>query len=282
MVERSGKTTADAAKEARHGRGASSNSLTKMLRILDLFSIERPIWSANDLIEALGISRSMGYRYIKALNSAGLLGAVGNGDYVLGPRIIEMDLQIRSTDPLLQAGKGVLEQLAEASGHSALLCMLFKNSVLCIREHLAPLSPEHIFSRGQRRSLFRGAISRIILAHLPSHQMRSLYARNQAEIEAAGLGQSWDEFRTGLARIRKEGYAVSKGEAHPGVVGIAAPVFNSKGLILGSVGIAFGEEYAPNVDMNRLVIVVRRAGKEITQKTRSTIPGMDQPPRAVG
>jgi len=282
MVERSGKTTADPAGNLRAERGTSSSSLTKMLRILDLFSIEQPLWSANDLIEALGISRSMGYRYIKALNSAGLLGAVGNGDYVLGPRIIEMDLQIRSTDPLLQAGKGVLEQLAEASGHSALLCMLFKNSVLCIREHLAPLSPEHIFSRGQRRSLFRGAISRIILAHLPSHQMRSLYARNQAEIEATGLGQSWDEFRTGLARIRKEGYAVSRGEAHPGVVGIAAPVFNSKGLILGSVGIAFGEEYAPNVDMNRLVIVVRRAGKEITQKTRNTIPGMDQPPRAVG
>lgn len=260
----------------------SSNSLTKMLSILDLFTAKSPVWYTNDIIEALEASRSTGYRYIKTLSQSGLLSAVGNGYYVLGPRIIELDLQIRQTDPMLKASKGVLEQLVDSSGHSALLCMLFRNSVLCIREQLAPLSPEHLFTRGQRRSLFRGAISKAILAHLPNHRLRSIYERNHEAILDGALGSSWSEFREKLSKIRKDGYAISEGEFNSGIVGIGAPVFNSDQLIVGSVGIAFGKDELGYVDLNRLVIAVMRAAREITQRMSDSAPGMDLPPRAVG
>jgi DNA-binding IclR family transcriptional regulator len=50
-----------------------------------------------------------------------LLTTVRNGYYSLGPRIIEMDLQIRLADPVLLASQGVLEELVDKVGHSALL-----------------------------------------------------------------------------------------------------------------------------------------------------------------
>lgn len=258
----------------------NSSSLTKMLGILDLFSSKIPVWSTIEIIDALNTSRSTGYRYIKALNMAGLLTAVGNGYYILGPRIIELDLQIRNTDPLLQAGKGILEQLVDATGHTALLSMLFRNSVLCIREQLAPLSPENLFSRGQRRPLLRGAISKVILAYLPNHRLRSIFNRNQQAIAEANLGTDWEEFRDTLSGIRKDGFAISHGEFNPGVAGIAAPVFNSEQAILGSVGIALAEEEFRAIDLNRTVLSVRRAAREISQ--RISVRGMGLPPRAVG
>jgi DNA-binding IclR family transcriptional regulator len=253
-----------------------------MLSIMDLFSSEAPIWSTIEIIDALETSRSTGYRYIKALNTAGLLTAVGNGYYILGPRIIELDLQIRNTDPLLRAGEGVLEQLVDATGHSALLSMLFRNSVLCIREHLAPLSPNNLFSRGQRRPLLKGAISKVILAHLPNHRLRSIFSRNQANIAEAGLGSTWDEFRDALSKIRKDGIAITSGEFNPGVLGIAAPVFNSEQAILGSVGIAMSIEDVKDVDMSKATLSVKRAAREISQRVSMGISGMDLPPRAVG
>ena len=87
----------------------SASSLSKMLHILQLFTEAEPVWSTAAILEALETSRSTGYRYIKALHDAGLLNSVRNGYYSLGPRIIEMDLQIRLTDPLLLASHGVLE-----------------------------------------------------------------------------------------------------------------------------------------------------------------------------
>jgi DNA-binding IclR family transcriptional regulator len=273
--------TVSADRYPEQGRGGAS-SLTKMLSVLDLFTPTEPVRATNDIIETLEASRSTGYRYIKALTAAGLLSAVGNGYYVLGPRIIELDLQIRNTDPLLQAARGVLEQLVNATGHSALLCMLFRNSVLCIREHLAPLSPEILFSRGQSRPLFQGAISKVILANLPNHRLRSIYSRSQATISETGLGNSWDKFRNNLAKIRKDGHAMSFSEYHPGIVGAAAPVFNTDHNVIGSLGIGWSEEESRDVDINRAVISVKRAAREVTQRMTDSLPGLGLPPRAVG
>lgn len=271
-------STEDSGEQTRDG----ASSLTKMLSILNLFTPEKPIWSTNDLIAALQTSRSTGYRYIKTLNASDLLSAVGNGYYVLGPRIIELDLQIRNTDPLIQSSKGILEQLVEATGHSALLCMLYRNSVLCINEKLAPLSPENLFSRGQKRPLLKGAVSKVILAHLPNHRLRSIYSRSAVAISDANLGSTWSEFREALGKIRKDGYTITKGEFNAGVFGVAAPIFNSEELILGSIGVSWNENENSDVDLKRIVMSVKRAAHTVSQRLSQLNSGMDLPPRAVG
>src|SRR5215217_3994441 len=173
----------------------SASSLAKMLYILELFSEAEPVWSTAAIIEALDTSRSTGYRYIKALHDAGLLNSVRSGYYSLGPAIIEMDLKIRLTDPLLLASHGVLEELVDKIGHSALLCTAYHDSVLCIAEYRSPLSPANLFLRGQRRPLFQGAVSKVILAHLPHHRLKAIYSRQSKEVENAGLGSTWSAFR---------------------------------------------------------------------------------------
>lgn len=282
---KSGDREGAAASELIEPESDGSSTLRKTLSILDLFTPEQSIWSTSDIISALGVSRSTGYRYIKSLNSVGLLGAVGNGYYVLGSRIIELDFQIRSTDPLILASQGVLDELADATGQSAILCMLFQSSVLCIDERRAQLSPKSLFSRGQRRPLFRGALSRVILAHLPNHRLRSIYTRRKVDIEASDLGASWDEFREMQAAIRTAGCVQSVGEFNPEIVGIAAPVFNAEDAIIGSIGCAFSKHELAHVDVERITLLTKRAGREISQRMASSSgdhAGLVLQPRAVG
>ncbi|MEU1692019.1 IclR family transcriptional regulator [Streptomyces sp. NPDC005774] len=241
-------------------------SLAKMLHILELFSETEPVWSTAAIIEALETSRSTGYRYIKTLHEAGLLDAVRNGHYALGPRIIEMDLQIRLTDPLLLASHGVLEDLVDKIGHSALLCTAFRDSVLCIGECRSPLSPENRFSRGQRRPLFQGAISKVILAHFPHHRLKAIYARQRKEIENAGLGSTWSTFRKTLGEIKKDGYALTVGEFNPGVYGVAAPILTEQKTALGSVGTAWDENERRDVDVQHAVLAIKQAAATISER----------------
>src|SRR6516164_11148811 len=140
----------------------SQSSFERMLGLLDLFTPSASVRPVTDLVNYLGTSRSTSYRYIKALNEAGLIEAVANGRYVLGPRIVEFDRQIRTTDPLYKAGGPILRSLINETEYSALLCALYKDSVMCIREDLTDGSPPNLFSRGQRRPLFSGAASRVI------------------------------------------------------------------------------------------------------------------------
>jgi DNA-binding IclR family transcriptional regulator len=244
----------------------SAGSLARMLNILELFTEKDPVWSTADLIEALETSRSTGYRYIKTLHDAGLLAAVRNGYYSLGPQIIEMDLKIRLTDPLLLASHGVLEELVDKIGHSALLLTAFRDSVLCVGEYRAPLSPENRFSRGQRRPMFQGAGSKVILAHLPHHRLKAIYPRHRGQIEDAGLGGTWSAFRTTLGEVKKDGYLLTKGEFNPGVYGVAAPILTEQKTSLGSVGVAWDENRRRDVDIQQAVIAVKQAAATISER----------------
>lgn len=244
----------------------SAGSLARMLNVLDLFSEAEPVWSTAAILEALQTSRSTGYRYIKTLHDAGLLTTVRTGYYSLGPRIIEMDLQIRMTDPLLLASHGVLEDLVDTIGHSALLCTAFRDSVLCIGECRAPTSPENRFSRGQRRPLFQGAISKVILAHLPHYRLKAIYADQRQEIEKAGLGSTWSAFRAALGEIKKDGYLLTMGEFNPGVYGVAAPVLTDQKTALGSVGVAWDEKARRDVEVEQAVRAVKQAAATISER----------------
>ena len=242
----------------------SSDSLARTLQILDLFSATEPVWSTTAIIEAVEATRSTGYRYIKALHDAGLLASVRNGYYSLGPRIIEMDLQLRLTDPLLLASDGVLEGLIDRFGHSALLCTAFRDSVLCLRECRAPDSPANRFSRGQRRSFFIGASPKVILAHLPHYRLKAIYPRHRTEIADAGLGSTWSAFRATLGEIKKNGYLSTMGEFNPGVIGVAAPILNHQKTALGSVGFAWDESKRRDIDVEHAVIAVKDAAATIS------------------
>jgi DNA-binding IclR family transcriptional regulator len=237
-----------------------------MLHVLDLFSEVEPVWSTAAIIDALETSRSTGYRYIKTLHEAGLLSSVNNGHYALGPRIIEMDLQMRLTDPLLSAGHGVLEELVDTIGHSALICTAFRDSVLCVGECRAPNSPANRFSRGQRRPLFQGAVSKVILAYLPHYRLKAIYPRQRDEIVRAGLGSSWSTFRAALGEIKKDGYALTIGEFNPGVYSVAAPILTDQKTSLGSVGVAWDEKERRDVNVEQAVIAVKHAATTISER----------------
>ena len=161
-------------------RGASS--LEKMLGLLDVFTTAAPAWSTEALIRFSGTSRSTCYRYIKALQAAGMLTPVAGGAWMLGPRIIELDRTMRLCDPVTTGAGPALRRLAAETGHSGLLSLLFSGTVMCVGDAPAPGAPEGLFSRGQRRPLFNGAASKVILAHLPPHQLRALFGRHRTTI----------------------------------------------------------------------------------------------------
>lgn len=260
----------------------NQNSLEKMLGLLDVFTHEAPVWSTEDLIRYSRASRSTCYRYIKVLQRARFLTPVANGSYILGSRIIELDHQIRTSDPIYTAGGPPMQRLAARTGHNALLCMLFSDTVMCVREELNKDAPAGLFSRGQKRSLFTGAASKVILAHLPAHQLRSLFARHRKRIAAAGLGADWDSFRRTLRQMRQDGYCMSTGEFSPGIVGIAAPLFNRAGKVLGSLGIAMSASVADSSKFPVLAQAVKKAAAEATERIRASKHGVDLPARAVG
>jgi DNA-binding IclR family transcriptional regulator len=246
-------------------------SITRVLGILDHFTPEAPVWTVDLLMERLALGRATVYRYVRALCDAGFLVPVSGAGYVLGPRFIEFDRSIRLADPLLQIVPPVMAELRDVVNGAQLLCAFYGLRVLSVLQDKTDPNITMSMERGRPFPLFQGSPSRVILAHLPAYQLRNLALNHQAAIAAAGLGQTWTEFRDAMRSIRKRGYLVAS-DIDKALVGISAPIFHAPGAVAASLCLVRRKEHVTEEDAAFLGLVAVRACQRISDELQSFRP----------
>lgn len=246
-----------------------ASSLGRMLGLLDLFTEAMPARTIESLIATTGYKRATLYRYVRELIQCGLLVKLSASLYTLGPRFIELDRQIRASDPLLQLGRPLVAELFAESGDTVILCSLLRNSVMCIDMRRAPDAPTDLgHERGLALPLFRSASAKAILAFLPAQRLLQIYRVDKAEIRNAGLAQNWQTFKGKLRLVRRAGYAEAHGELIAGLVGIAVPVFNVDNDVLGSLAFVVPESQLNAKRKEFLVSALRLAATRIHESLK--------------
>jgi DNA-binding IclR family transcriptional regulator len=222
----------------------------KMLGILDLIEAsERPV--APEAMQArLKLTRSTLYRHLKTLSDAGLITSFPGVGFALGPRIAELDYKMRNRDLLIGAAQPAMAELARSENGIALLCRRYRDEVLCVHQEQANTGFSSTYERGLARPLFRGAASRIILAHLPARMIQRLYESDPAGFADGGLGSSFPEVRAALKSMRQRGWDVTESQVTRGVTGIAAPIFDNRGGVLGSLSLTVGRTKIPAAEIS--------------------------------
>jgi DNA-binding IclR family transcriptional regulator len=249
-----------------------TSSGDRLLAVLQLFTPERPEWTVEVAAKEIGVSVSTAYRYFRSLCKVGLLDPFANGRYVLGPAIIEYDRQIRLDDPLIRIGRPVMQRLIAQTGSAgvALLCRVYRNRVMCVHQEAKEVQDSEVsYERGRPMPMFRGATSKIIFAHLSARSARWFFAKYADEIAAAGIGADWDSVKTSLRRIRTAGVSITRGEVDKGRVGIASPVFDPGGKVLGSVGLALPQAEASAIFIANATASVQAAARDINAGLRA-------------
>jgi DNA-binding IclR family transcriptional regulator len=138
-----------------------------------------------------------------------------------------------------------------------------------------PQSPVS-YERGRLMPLYRGATAKVILAHLPTRTLKSLYAHDAAEIIAAGFGKNFDDFRNALATLRRAGVCISHGEIDTGRTGIGAPIFDRDHAVLGSLSFALPSARADEALIERLKPLTAEGARQI-ERIMSKGSGTTQP-----
>ena len=213
-------------------------SADRILQILGLFTPARPAWTPQEAAQALKLSRASAYRYFAQLEEAGFIEPAPGRRFALGPRIIELDRQIRLADPLVQASVDEMQKLARETGGIALLCRLHKDRVLCIHQERGARAPRFVsYERGRAMPLHRGATSKVILAFLPPEPKA-------------------------LEQIRRERLSIAYGEVDPDACGIAVPLFAGSHVV-GSLSVVLPASVAKGRVLKSAVKLVREAGQRI-------------------
>ncbi|NIX75940.1 IclR family transcriptional regulator [Microvirga terricola] len=250
------------------------SSLNRMLSVLAAFTEEKTSITREEVAQLTGGSRATSYRYLQNLCEAGLLSSASENTYVPGPRIMELDRLIRLHDPVLSAARGPMVEASERLGLNVMLCSYFGRRVVC-SEILTPDgdSPSS-YERGRTMPLLRGAMAKIIIAHLPHPRLKAIYAENAETLRAAGEAADWSGFRTAMNALKENGYAVTCGEVYEGVTGYAAPVFDANGKICGSIVFMLGAKRRTASDETRVISEIIELGRLISSRLAENARGM--------
>jgi DNA-binding IclR family transcriptional regulator len=242
-------------------------SPARALAVLDLFSRERPVWQPDEINAALGYTRATGYRYVKDLVEAGLLQKVSAGSYALGGRIIELDYQLRQSDPVLLAAIPTMERLAAATGYDTVLSVLFAGTkVVDIHRVNGRGSLALAYGRGRPRPLYRSGAPKVLLAGQPRALLLKQYQADAAIIAASGMGDSWPAFRAYLSGLRKAGFYCSTGELDPALGAAVVPVHNGEGSVVAALALVGTAQRVQAEPAPRLRAWLEQAAAELRQR----------------
>lgn len=218
---------------------AGAQAVARALRLLDLFTDQRPTLNAADAAAAARLNRTTAYRLLTALEDVGLLTREPADDlYRLGPGAIALGARAMRANPIQRAAQAELQSLATQSGETATLELPVEHEMLIAAEavsaHLLGSAP----SLGTRWPMHATSTGKAYLAALPAE------ARAQW-LAAAGRLKAWTP-RTivdpkALARhldqVRRTGYATVRDELERGFAACGAAVVDHRGLPVGALSL---------------------------------------------
>lgn len=243
-------------------------SISKLLSILDLFTDETSMITIDDIIDNLSVSVPTGYRYLKELCDSGLLTKISSNSYSIGPKVIKLDYHIRKTDPMINAGKDIMKDLAAITVGEVLLSNIYNDDeIINIHSEVSQTLANSFltYSRGKPHPKFAGATAKIILAYLSKSKLKKIYEENKEEIQQSGFSENMDEFIYKLQTYKKQGYVITHSELDDNVTGIAAPIFNANHQILGCLTLVLPSNRLPILDKEKIINLVVISAEQFTQ-----------------
>lgn len=215
--------------------------MERALRVLEMFTPERPAWLAAELSRSTGLSRPTVYRILRVLERFNYVYQDGNSKrFRLGSGALALGRRALESVELRQVAYPIMRRLQEDTGETVLLTVLSEDRTesVCIDRLESPQRLRLILEVGRRVPLHAGASSKILLAYLPREQVRRVVSvrglprvNRNTITDPAALERELEE-------IRRRGYALSFEETNEGAAGVAAPIFDGNGELAGGLGIA--------------------------------------------
>jgi DNA-binding IclR family transcriptional regulator len=238
-------------------RGESVAS--RLLRVLDAFSVERPELGLTDISRTTGLPPATTYRLLRELIEHGAVQRTAAGRYAIGLPLWEIGRLAPEVSRMDEVAMPYLEDLYQATHGSVHLAVPLDADAVYVsaingHEPVPPLRPP-----GPRVSLASPGIGQVLLAYAPTEVLHDVLADDGHRTGERPAGSVYG-LRQSLADIRRHGLAVSRDGVGPFCA--AAPVFGAQATIVAAVSVAV---CVPG-DGCLLGNLLRRTAAEISRK----------------
>ncbi|HLU05666.1 MAG TPA: IclR family transcriptional regulator [Woeseiaceae bacterium] len=218
-------------RETRPPQGAQA--ALRAIRLLKLFTPERPEMSLSELSRGSGLNKTTTHRLLRALQSESLIerNAVTSA-YSLGPGLMALGVQALSSSDLRRRVRPLLKALAKSSGETATLEVPIGDSMLILDEVAGTHVVGAVGNVGTRWPLHATSTGKAFLAFADNgldrlgDPLKALTARTLVNKE---------DFQPQLIEIRRRGYAMCVDELEEGYAAVATIIRGALGDVQGTL-----------------------------------------------
>jgi DNA-binding IclR family transcriptional regulator len=207
--------------------------------ILEAFTEAHPEWTMSDLARSIGLPLPTVHRILGVLDRLGYIARdESTKRYRLGGAALRLGDRGRAMGSLRTIAIGPLQQLALATGETALLTVLSagRDQSVCAERVETSQVLRLSVEPGRLLPLHCGASQKALLAFMPEPEIEQLLTRTLEKLCTSTITDP-QLLALELESIRQRGWASSNEETNAGVWGIAIPVISDSDVVC-AVGIA--------------------------------------------
>jgi len=246
--------------------------LEDAISILRVLQSRRESMTLAEITAASGFVKNKVFRILYTLEKHHLVERDEQGHYRLGLGLLELAQHVRSQTSLITACQRTLDWLVAETGESIFVGVISGREALCVEARESPQSIRLFAQVGRRAPLHSGGVPKVLLAHLPEAQRRTLIEHFQRDPGMAGVAIDPQKLEASLALIRQQGYAVIADELDIGAHSIAAPIRDAQGKVIAAISIAGPSHRFTEECIQRYIQLVQEAALEISQALGYCVP----------
>ena len=209
---------------------------TKALDVLGCFDVDHRRMTLSEISRGAGISLTTTHRIVTDLSTWGALERSPDGRFGVGLRLWEVAALAQRGVALREVALPLMEDLYEAT---------HENVQLAVREGLEVVYIERIAGRravkvltrvGGRFALHATGVGLVLLAHAPQDVQEQVLA---SELERWTQMTITDPatLRARLAEVRRDGFAVSRGQVTLDALSLACPIRSSHDSVVAALSV---------------------------------------------
>jgi len=215
----------------------SRGSLERGVDVLALLAAADPPIGVSAIASRLHLPRSTVYRLLHTLRSRGLISVTDTPKSLhLGLVFLRWADVVRARLSIARLASAHLEALARLTGETANLHLLEGDHAVPVDQRVTSARLRVVTEVGVTLPLHAGAASKAILAFLPTARWKDVLRHPLISLAPRTITDRRRLCRD-LELTRARGYAESDEEVLEGARGLAAPIFDEQGNVVGSLGI---------------------------------------------